>query len=552
MEKIHLRNLDQESYLVPKPESDKTSNESSILTATASSLSTFSSTNNYNFMTEIFFLAHKSLQLGFKSTYDRFMNTMSDISQLERYNEMSGASPEEREMYQKGLERHLSKYLSARTMLFQENFIELCAMFGLASCSWLTNLSMHRQATTGSELPEVTKFLEPVFIQADFERPEQISPFLKLIPEFICENISDFFIFVRRFVQKNLLLNQISFDPLMTFILTFMGSPLKMKNPHLRAKLAEILEELMPKNGRNKNNYLSTSSCTELFQKHRFIQHLVPTLIHVFVSIEVTGQSVAFEQKFQYRRPMYIVMRYLWTDPIIKQIHRAAMRLLSQEAVERIEDPLPPLFLRFINLLTNDAIFLLDEGLQQMSKLKKLQAEKQSGDWNKLSREEKLEKERDFVMTEKLARFHNVMGNETINTLSFLTEEIKEIFCHVVMCDRIVSMLNYFLMHLVGQKSNQFRVNDRHLYEFKPAEIVLDICKIFVNLGKCGKEFQTWDKKTNFSFVFFQVWNKTTDCGEIFAGQSKMTDVHIRTHFFHWRPMFCIELKMIKTKSVTS
>jgi len=26
----------------------------------------------------------------------------------------------------------------------------------------------------------------------------------------------------------------------------------------------------------------------------------------------MTGQSVAFEQKFNYRRPMYIVMDYLW------------------------------------------------------------------------------------------------------------------------------------------------------------------------------------------------------------------------------------------------
>jgi ubiquitin conjugation factor E4 A len=27
----------------------------------------------------------------------------------------------------------------------------------------------------------------------------------------------------------------------------------------------------------------------------------------------MTGQSVAFEQKFNYRRPMYTVMDHLWT-----------------------------------------------------------------------------------------------------------------------------------------------------------------------------------------------------------------------------------------------
>lgn len=38
------------------------------------------------------------------------------------------------------------------------------------------------------------------------------------------------------------------------------------------------------------------------------------SLLNVFVSIEMTGQSVQFEQKFNYRRPMYIVMDYLWQN----------------------------------------------------------------------------------------------------------------------------------------------------------------------------------------------------------------------------------------------
>ena len=33
----------------------------------------------------------------------------------------------------------------------------------------------------------------------------------------------------------------------------------------------------------------------------------------------------------------------------------------------------PPLFLRFVNLLINDAIFLLDEGLSFMAQLRELQ-----------------------------------------------------------------------------------------------------------------------------------------------------------------------------------
>jgi ubiquitin conjugation factor E4 A len=32
-----------------------------------------------------------------------------------------------------------------------------------------------------------------------------------------------------------------------------------------------------------------------------------------FHSIEETGQAVQFEQKFSYRRPMYDVIKYIWT-----------------------------------------------------------------------------------------------------------------------------------------------------------------------------------------------------------------------------------------------
>ena len=39
-------------------------------------------------------------------------------------------------------------------------------------------------------------------------------------------------------------------------------------------------------------------------------------------------------------------------------------QILAEHAEEHVEDTNPPLFLRFINLLINDAIFLLDEAIQ--------------------------------------------------------------------------------------------------------------------------------------------------------------------------------------------
>jgi len=96
---------------------------------------------------------------------------------------------------------------------------------------------------------------------------------------------------------------------------------------------------------------------------------VVGTLLHVFVSIEMTGQGVAFEQKFNYRRPMYAVMKFLWT----LKSHRQQFRVLAIEAETNIDAAQPPLFLQFVNLLINDAIYLLDEALSYMAQLRELQ-----------------------------------------------------------------------------------------------------------------------------------------------------------------------------------
>lgn len=48
-----------------------------------------------------------------------------------------------------------------------------------------------------------------------------------------------------------------------------------------------------------------------IYYFHFFFQ-IVYALLDVFVGIEMTGQGVDFEQKLNYRRPMYTVMDYLW------------------------------------------------------------------------------------------------------------------------------------------------------------------------------------------------------------------------------------------------
>lgn len=94
-------------------------------------------------------------------------------------------------------------------------------------------------------------------------------------------------------------------------MLVFMGDATRLRNPHLRAGLAEGLEAMLP-NKSSSGRTLNGSLAESIFTEHPLILHLPRVLLDVFVSIELTGQAVAFEQKFNYRRPMYEILEYFW------------------------------------------------------------------------------------------------------------------------------------------------------------------------------------------------------------------------------------------------
>ena len=118
----------------------------------------------------------------------------------------------------------------------------------------------------------------------------------------------------------------------------------------------------------------------------------------MFVDIETTGQAVEFEQKFGYRRPMYDVMKYIWS----LSDFQAEFVQLAKYAEEHIEDEERPLFLKFSNLLINDAIWLLDEALDYMKKIQEQQLEQSS--WSALPAQERAQNQSQLMHMGRLAR----------------------------------------------------------------------------------------------------------------------------------------------------
>ena len=201
-------------------------------------------------------------------------------------------------------------------------------------------------------------------------------------------------------------------------------------------------------------------------------RHLMRTLLNVFVSIEMTGASVQFEAKFNYRFGMYRVMAALRD----LHVHRRALRALCDEALANIESSEQPLLLRFANLLMNDAVYLLDQILEHMQHLRQTELQPPTG----------AQEVADARFYAHISRMYNQLGNETTRALENVSaaDAAARLFVDPVLLERVAAMLNYFLDHLVGpKKRRELVVHDRDKYEFKPEQLVQSICQLYVNLA---------------------------------------------------------------------
>ena len=200
-------------------------------------------------------------------------------------------------MMRNHMETRTAELLSFKAAIFEPNMAESLLQFLAVSAEWLVQIAL----TPSDKQSPPTKLLE---VKLPLPEDDNVHYYLQCIPEFLVETLTETISAVRRYNATYLDSSggtQV-LPHLMSFIIVFMGSPHRMNNPHLRAHLAECLETLLP--GSEGTGGLLAGYREQLFTSHPASGHLVEALIHVFVSIEMTGQSVAFEEKFNYRRPM--------------------------------------------------------------------------------------------------------------------------------------------------------------------------------------------------------------------------------------------------------
>lgn len=428
---IHMKDFDKETCLIGFDE-----NEQKI------------TAKKYNFVTEIFFMTQKAVDLSYRVCIEKFMRMNREIHRIQSaYQDAmaGGGSAEITENIMNALTKHSQQLLCLQNLILEPKNDELLVQFYETTAIWVNQLALRENFESTKD---VESFAPQQMREISLPLSNVTSNFLKYVPEMVLENIVGYLQFSKHLETQVRQYHEAK-GIFVTMILIFMGNNQRAKNPHLRANLAEGLESLLPKESHG------FTMNTELFQQHPHRLQIVENLLNVFVSIEMTGQSVQFEQKFNYRRPMYAIMQYLWT--LSEQ--RECFKKLSKDALIHIDDVEAPIFLRFINVLINDSIFLLDECLRNLQQIREAMIAKDEGKWDNLPANERQQNMQNLQQLGMLARFDNILGRDTIDILKLLSSETKEIFCHNSMVDRIAAMLNYFLLHLCGPKRNNFKVN---------------------------------------------------------------------------------------------
>ncbi|RDD45100.1 Ubiquitin conjugation factor E4 A [Trichoplax sp. H2] len=457
-------------------------NETKLADQTSSENNTIEKDGDFSFITEIFFLTHKTLHLALPTTITVYKNLMERLAKLQ--NMVSTPEGLANTNLRQEFEAGVSQQLAMKAHVLDPKLLERILNFYNVTAAWALQISN----TDGKHYNQID--LNQEMLSTSIEVPKKFA----MLPEFIVDSLTQFIIFLGHFAPEILEMQYAKLEPLVIFITGLMGSSKFAKNPHVRAQLADALARLVPSDAHKR-------MLEQIFLESKQIQDsLALAVLNVYVDIEKTDNSVEFEQKFSYRHNIYNILEYLWTVPAYKE----KMIKLSEEVTVGEQGLKDVIFLRFIHLLTNDAVFLLDEALSTLSDIKKLQEELADEELSSQARREKLQQ---LSFSSRMARSLNILGNQTVNALTLLTQSIVRPFTEIGMVDRIASMLNYFSVRLAGPKRGTFKVKDFSEFHFKPDQLICNIALIYTQLGQSESFCKaiTEDERSYTPQLFYQI-----------------------------------------------
>lgn len=418
-----------------------------------------------NFITEVFYLCVRLNNLGLgkavrgidekEKEMGRFKKRIAEIEADRAMWSALAQAPQYENFLKRAkaeVERLHGEIYAAQSQLMAPEFLQKVITFNCFLMTWLIRVAE-------------PKAMHP-HTQVTLPLPQQVPTRFRMLPEHVFEDICDVMLFLSRVSAP---LSESAKNDLVTFCTTFLSSGWYIKNPFLKAKLAEILFYNVIPWGRHTNGVLSDTLNIHALA----LQHLVPALMNFWIEAENTGSHTQFYDKFNMRYHLSQIFKSIWSNPKHKQqIHDQAQASGSD-------------FVVFINRLMNDVTYLLDDALDKLQELHTKQSESEPPRAESTSSQEQQEREGHVRQLEQTIKSDLQLGTEFMRLLIDFTAETTEAFMTPEVVDRLAAMLDYNLDLMAGPKCQNLKVKHPKKVSFEPRNLLRMIMSVYLNL--CSK-----------------------------------------------------------------
>lgn len=435
---------------------------------------------DYHFVCESFFFTARCLHLGLArciryqlellKAMQKHQQALDDLQASQNISPMDPRNPQAliRERRITELKAVISEYQELRlcfdTLLMDPAMLRPAFDFYRCLSAWLLKTAC----------PSIVKGSS-----IEFPLPSPCPMEFATLPEHFVDDITTVLLYIVRTSPDILNSVQNELADIIDFLIVFVGSPHYIKNPYKRADMVEVLHACIPRD--SQHGMPPPKSVQLLLEVYPLaVRHLVPNLLKLYVDIEFTGSHTQFYDKFNIRHNIGEILEYLWGV----YAHRQEWcRVALQEEGS--------FYLKFLNMLINDAIYLLDESVKKLPEVREtLKAMSNTGSWQAQPEREREEREASLRQTEQILRSDLYLARVHLRMLQYTSTEITTPFLCPEMVDRIASMLDYFLVQFLEYLSGSrtMELHDLEKYGFVPSELLSRLADIFINLFLKDKE----------------------------------------------------------------
>lgn len=312
--------------------------------------------------------------------------------------------------------------------------------------------------------------------------------YLRLMPEHFLDDICDLMMFVAKNSPR--VMRGLEFGNVFKLVVKLLSPEYAqtVRNYNLRAKLGDVLYKVFLPQTDDMSIPSSVSSDSSLGGQPFLLsdksaqETLAPSLLLLYGEVEFTG----FWEKMTHREHIASLLKYLWES----KEHRPAFRRITQNKES---------FIKFANGIMNETNALISSVMEKLPEIRRVQVQMASPQWASIPEEERESISSRHDENENEVRRALPLCNKTLQMLGFLNTDpdIRNLFLLDEMCPRLVNMLLHVLTKLVGAKGLDLKVDNPENYEFRPREMLRDLCSIFASFSE-APEFQVESAKSGY------------------------------------------------------